>query len=49
VTLRGGINNILDQDPPVISQPIAGTGEPNAYPNYDLLGRELFVSATAKF
>ena len=49
LTIRGGINNILDQDPPVVSQPIAGTGEPNAYPTYDLLGRQLFVSATAKF
>ena len=49
VTLRGGVNNILDRDPPIISQPIAGIGAPNAYPTYDLLGRQLFVSATAKF
>jgi outer membrane receptor protein involved in Fe transport len=49
VTLRGGVNNILDQDPPLVSQPVAGTGAPNAYPTYDLLGRQLFVSATVKF
>jgi iron complex outermembrane recepter protein len=49
LTIRGGINNILDQDPPLISQPIAGTGEPNTYPTYDLLGRQMFISATAKF
>ena len=49
LTVRAGINNILDQDPPLISQSIAGTGEPNAYPTYDLLGRSLFLSATAKF
>jgi outer membrane receptor protein involved in Fe transport len=49
LTIRGGINNLLDQDPPLVSQPISGTGSPNTYPTYDLLGRELFVSATAKF
>ena len=49
LTIRAGVNNILDQDPPIVSQPIAGTGEPNAYPTYDLLGRQIFISATAKF
>ncbi|HXQ16926.1 MAG TPA: TonB-dependent receptor [Caulobacteraceae bacterium] len=49
LTIRAGVNNLLDQDPPVISQPIVGIGEPNAYPTYDLLGRQIFISATAKF
>ena len=49
LTVRAGVDNLLDQDPPIISQPIAGTGEPNTYPTYDLLGRQIFVSATAKF
>ena len=49
LTVRAGVNNILDQDPPILSQPIVGIGEPNAYPTYDLLGRQIFVSATAKF
>ncbi|HWF78079.1 MAG TPA: TonB-dependent receptor [Caulobacteraceae bacterium] len=49
LTVRAGINNILDQDPPIISQPIAGIGAPNTYPTYDLLGRSMFISATAKF
>ena len=49
LTLRAGVNNILDQDPPLVSQPVAGIGEPNTYPTYDLLGRQLFISATAKF
>jgi outer membrane receptor protein involved in Fe transport len=49
VTLRAGINNLLDQDPPVVSSAISGTGTPNVYPTYDLLGREFFLSATAKF
>jgi outer membrane receptor protein involved in Fe transport len=48
-TVRAGINNILDQDPPLVSQPIAGSGAPNTYPSYDLLGRQLFISGTAKF
>jgi outer membrane receptor protein involved in Fe transport len=49
LTVRAGVNNILDQDPPILSQPIVGIGEPNAYPTYDLLGRQIFISATAKF
>ena len=49
LTVRAGVNNILDQDPPLMDQTIAGTGEPNSYPTYDLLGRQIFISATAKF
>jgi iron complex outermembrane receptor protein len=49
VTIRGGINNILDQDPPLVSADISGTGTPNSYPTYDLLGREFFLSATLKY
>ncbi len=49
LTLRAGINNVLDQDPPLMDQTITGTGAPNAYPTYDLLGREFFISGTAKF
>ena len=49
LTVRGGVNNILDQDPPLVSSLIAGTGTPNTYPTYDILGRELFMSATMKF
>jgi len=49
LTVRPGVNNILDQDPPLMDQTIAGTGEPNTYPTYDLLGRSIFISATAKF
>jgi outer membrane receptor protein involved in Fe transport len=49
LTVRAGVNNILDQDPPLISQNLVGTGAPNAYPTYDLLGRQFFISGTAKF
>ncbi len=58
-TLRGGINNIFDKDPPLLSS-TAGTygavsgpstfGNGNTFPQvYDTLGRQLYVSVTAKF
>ena len=50
LTLRGGINNLLDKDPPLSSQVGAGFGNGNTYPQvYDALGRRVFVSLTAKF
>ena len=48
-TLRGGVNNVLDQDPPLVSNRISQTGSPNSYPTYDLLGRRLFVGFTSRF
>jgi iron complex outermembrane receptor protein len=48
-TLRVGINNILDKDPPLISTEVSGTGGPNTFPTYDTLGREGFVGVTQKF
>jgi len=47
--VRGGINNILDQDPPLVNNRISQTGSPNTYPTYDLLGRKLFIGFTANF
>jgi outer membrane receptor protein involved in Fe transport len=49
LAVRGGINNIFDRDPPLIDNAIVGTGLPNTYPTYDLLGRHLFVGLTARF
>jgi iron complex outermembrane recepter protein len=46
ISLRVGMNNILDRDPPIVSSLIAGTGSPNAYPTYDLLGRTMFLAVT---
>jgi len=52
-TLRAGVNNIFDRDPPIVSNTAAtlpGFGSGNTYPGtYDCCGRTLFVSATAKF
>jgi outer membrane receptor protein involved in Fe transport len=51
-TLRAGVNNLFDRDPPIVSNNIAGPpfGNGNTYPQvYDCCGRNLFVSVTAKF
>ncbi len=48
-TLRTGINNIFDKDPPLISTNVSGTGGPNAYPTYDILGRQAFIGITQSF
>lgn len=46
--LRAGMNNVFDTDPYIVSNLITGTGTPNVYNNYDLLGRQVFVAVTAK-
>lgn len=51
-TLRGGINNIADKDPPITnSNNLAAVfGNGNTYPQvYDALGRRVFINATYKF
>ncbi len=52
LTLRAGVNNVLDKDPPVIdtiTYPLTAAAG-NTYPAlYDPLGRTIFVSLTAKF
>jgi outer membrane receptor protein involved in Fe transport len=49
-TVRGGINNITDEDPPLSAQVGAGFGNGNTYPQvYDAFGRYIFMGLTAKF
>lgn len=49
LSLRAGVNNILDNDPP-LSGSVGTTGNGNTYPQtYDALGRWVFVGVTAKF
>ncbi len=51
-TLRGGINNLFDKDPPIAdSTTLAAVfGNGNTYPQvYDALGRRVFLNATYKF
>jgi iron complex outermembrane recepter protein len=52
LTVRAGINNLFDKDPPVASQGVlaASFGNGNTYPQvYDALGRRVFFNATYKF
>jgi iron complex outermembrane receptor protein len=50
ISLRAGVNNVLDKDPPLAAAAyIGGAGTANALPSYDLVGRQAFVGFTAKF
>jgi iron complex outermembrane recepter protein len=50
LTVSGGINNLLDRDPPVTALLPVGQGNGNTFPSvYDALGRRIFVNATYKF
>ncbi|MDB5467421.1 MAG: TonB-dependent receptor [Phenylobacterium sp.] len=55
ITLRAGVNNVFDKDPPFLDSnnfPASGPpfGNGNTYPGtYDALGRTLFVGLTADF
>jgi len=49
LAVRAGINNVTDNDPPIVRSAISGTGAPNAYPAYDYLGRQMFAAFTARF
>lgn len=49
LTVRGGINNVLDKDPPLATFEITSGGAANTYSTYDSLGRQLYVAFTAKF
>jgi iron complex outermembrane recepter protein len=50
VTLRAGVNNVLDAEPPLSSAVGAGFGNGNTFPQvYDSLGRYFFFGATVDF
>ena len=51
ITLRVGVNNIFDRDPPLISQAsLGGFGNGNTFPGtYDYLGRNVFINLSADF
>ncbi len=49
-SVRGGINNVFDRDPPISAQVGAGFGNGNTFPQvYDALGRRVFMNLTATF
>ncbi len=55
ITLRAGVNNVLDKDPPILNSSNIGLSSPpvgngNTFPGvYDTLGRVFFVGLTADF
>ncbi len=49
VTLRAGVNNVFDSDPP-LSNSVGTSGNNNTFPQlYDSLGRFVFLGVTANF
>ncbi|MGA7537970.1 MAG: TonB-dependent receptor [Steroidobacteraceae bacterium] len=52
-TLRAGCNNVMDKDPPFLNDTViygvVGGANQNTYTVYDLMGRELFLTASAQF
>jgi outer membrane receptor protein involved in Fe transport len=48
-SVRLGINNLLDKDPPLVDTTWSGPGTPNTWGPYDTLGRTIFFAATGKF
>jgi outer membrane receptor protein involved in Fe transport len=49
VEVRGGVNNLLDKDPPIVTSELIAGGAANSYELYDGLGRQLFLALTVKF
>ncbi|MDB6090804.1 MAG: hypothetical protein JWN85_3588, partial [Gammaproteobacteria bacterium] len=50
ISIRAGINNLFNKDPPIVAVDYTGgAGTPNSFPTYDLLGRQAFIGITAKF
>jgi outer membrane receptor protein involved in Fe transport len=52
ITIRGGITNLFDRDPPIVGNDYGGTAENsgNTFPaTYPSVGRGYYLGATAKF
>ena len=49
VKLRGGINNVFDKAPPLVTSEQISGGGANTYEIYDLFGRQVFASISVKF
>ena len=49
MSLRFGVNNIFDKNPPVVTSEITAGGDANTYSTYDQLGRQAFVAVSMKF
>jgi iron complex outermembrane receptor protein len=49
IEVRAGVTNLFDKDPPLLSTEISNGSQSNTFDAYDVVGRQLFVSLTAKF
>ena len=49
LTIRAGVSNIFDKEPPILDSGVTGSGSPNSYTMFDLLGRQMFIGLTANF
>jgi outer membrane receptor protein involved in Fe transport len=52
LTVRAGVTNIFDRDPPIsaLAAEQVGVGNGNTFPGvYDALGRQFFIGLTAEF
>jgi outer membrane receptor protein involved in Fe transport len=49
ISLRVGVNNVLDKNPPIVTSEITSGGAANSYEIYDALGRQLFAAFSVKF
>ena len=49
LSVRGGVTNLLDKDPPIVTSELISGGAANSYELYDGMGRQLFLAMTAKF
>jgi iron complex outermembrane receptor protein len=49
LAFRAGVNNVLDQNPPLLTYATTGSGSPNTFSEYDLVGRSFYFGLTADF
>jgi outer membrane receptor for ferrienterochelin and colicin len=49
IDVRVGVTNVFDKDPPIFSTEIVNGQQSNSFPAYDVVGRQLFASVSAKF
>jgi iron complex outermembrane receptor protein len=49
IDVRVGVTNLFDKDPPILSTEIVNGQQSNSFPAYDVVGRQLFASVSAKF
>jgi outer membrane receptor protein involved in Fe transport len=46
LTLRAGVENLTDEDPPLLPSPVQANTDPS---QYDVLGRRFYMNLTYRF